>query len=83
MKKMLLALVLVATLGCEKPPPMHLCDYCKVEKASTKAYPCRQCGKLHWSCDLEKPLHAVELSKGSKEKETGGAIGYAIKKCPE
>lgn len=87
MKKIMLALVLLAAAGCEKPPPPgHLCDYCKVPQHSSRAYPCRQCGKVHWSCDLEKPLHAVEYSKGEsvfKEKDAGPALGFSIKKCPE
>jgi len=81
-KKLLILFIFLA--GCEKAPvPDQNCDYCRKPRLDAMVYSCRKCGKTHRSCMKESPLHALEYSKASKTGESGGAIGRAIKNCPE
>lgn len=81
MRTLVILLALLAGCGPTETPPM--CDYCKAPRIDAKVYPCRKCQKTHRSCSKEGPLHALEYSKAQKGGDSGGAVGQAIKACPE
>lgn len=71
----------VLLLSCEPPsvPVYPTCDYCAAPRVDARVYPCRKCGKSHFSCKLESALRANDVRKDAE----GFAIGRSIKMCPD